>query len=253
MSGIMDDIKSSVTGSTEPAYIVVHDFRKSMAWSGRSAAEALPDIARQALNGGGAGAQNFESQDKVFRVQYNPSELEFYASAPQERVRDLRPQGSEENRIVQESPLPGKVELSMSLWFDKMSQASSFMLEKSLAPTSVTGVTNIAKSFAKEQTVRDEVEGFIAALRHPHTQWITLHWADLSFSGVLFSVNAQYTMFSMTGLPVRARVSIRVRQEAIQRDMDDWVDRDFEAAFGGDRSNLVLPEQRISNLLNLGL
>ncbi|MDR2132019.1 MAG: hypothetical protein LBP30_01595 [Clostridiales Family XIII bacterium] len=251
--GIKDDLKSSILGSTEPAYIVVHDFRKSAAFIGEGAAYSVSGMTARALSGAGADVESFESQDKVFRVQYNPSELEFYASAPQERVRDLRRRGSDENRVVQDSPLPGKVEMSMSLWFDKMSQASSFALEKSLAPTSVTGVTNIAKSFMKEETVRDEVEGFIAALRNRHTQWITLHWADITFSGVLFSVSAQYTMFSMSGLPVRARVSIRVRQEANERDMADWVERDFEAAFGGEQSNLVLPEQRASNLLNLGL
>jgi hypothetical protein len=251
MSGILDDFKNSVTGNIEPAYIVVHDCRAA-AGGGETGGVSMPELTAGAL-AGEPNAPAGASQEKLFRVQYNPSELSLSATASSERVRDLRAREDGTSPVVQESPLAGTIELSMSLWFDKMSAATSFMLDKTAAPTSAAGAANLVKSFMKEASVRDEVEGFIAALRNPHTQCISVHWADFTFPGVLYSVNAQYTMFSVTGLPVRAKVSIRVRQEANTHAIDTWVKRDFDAAFGGDQSNLVRPEQQVSNLLNLGL
>jgi hypothetical protein len=58
----------------------------------------------------------------------------------------------------------------------------------------------------------------------------------------------------MTGAPVRAKVSMRIRDVGGKN--PDWKDA-FEKAFGDGTkdtmSNLVRPEQKVSNLLNIGL
>jgi hypothetical protein len=170
-------------------------------------------------------------------------------------MQDLRKQGGNaDGNITVEAPLAGNMELSATLWFDKMSNENSFMLEKELLPTSVSGLKDKASMLAeaKEESVQLEVEGFIAALRNPYTRFVTLHWADFSFTGSISSIVATYTMFSMSGLPVRAKVSIRLRQEIGSKSVEAWQD-DFDTAFGGDQSNLVRAEQRVSNILNFHL
>jgi hypothetical protein len=269
MSGIGTDLLNSITGNVEPAYIVVHDFRTTNAAEDAGDTIFTATAAAAALSKGGdtapgksvsiipvpppvVASNEYWAVDKIFRVQYNPSELQIYSSSSVESVSGVTPNEEGETNTVAEAPLGGKMELSVTLWFDKMSAATSFMLEKNIMPTSVSGVTNIAKTFMKEDSVQDEVEGFVAALRNPHTQVLTLHWADFSFTGVLINVSAQYRMFSASGLPVRATVSLRVRQEAGGANTQRWMD-DFETAFANDQSSLVRPEQKVSNLLNLGL
>jgi hypothetical protein len=221
MGNITDNVTKSISGNIEPAYIVVHDSRAS---------------------------DGHDVVEKYFRVQYNPAEIEIYSVAGEVSQLDMRAVDAQP-RAVTSTPSGGKMELSASLWFDKMSAASSFMLEKNIAPTSVSGMTNIAKTIKGEESVQQEVEGFIAALRNRYTQFVTFHWADFSFSGSIISILAQYMMFSMSGLPVRAKVDVRIRQYA---GYSDEFLPDFDRAFGNDSSSLVNPGQRVSNILNLG-
>ncbi|MDR1247529.1 MAG: hypothetical protein LBK57_11010 [Clostridiales Family XIII bacterium] len=247
---IIGDLGKSITGNIEPAYILIKDYRAAAAavpgfdmgaaaaalGEGFDASAAAPKVSEL----GGA------FKKKLFRVQYNPAELEIYSVAPEVSESDLNSDGG----ALVSSPQGGKMELSVTLWFDKMSAATSFMLEKNITPTSVSGVTNAVKTFMKEESVQQEVEGFIAALRNPYTQNISFYWSYFSFSGAIISISAQYVMFSASGLPVRAKVALRVRQYAGESS-DAWV-KDFETAFGNDKSSLVTPEQMASNILNLG-
>jgi hypothetical protein len=202
------------------------------------------------INPSGVGASG--SVDKIFRVQYNPSELEVNAIAPVKEKKDARAEGSNAaSGSIAEAPVAGKLELSATLWFDKMKPANAFMMGKDMSLAG--GVRGAVNMLQDEDSVQTEVEGFIAVMRNPLTQIITLHWADFSFTGALISVSAQYTMFSISGLPVRAKVSIRVRQETNEEHMQGFF-ADFDEAFSGDQSSLVLPEQSaFTSLLNLKL
>jgi hypothetical protein len=244
---ILSDLGKSVTGNIESAYILVRDYRAAAAaTTGFDAAATAAALEQPAPAAPQVSALGETFKKKLFRVQYNPAELEIYSVAPEVSQSDLNSDGG----ALVSSPQGGKMELSATLWFDKMSAATSFMLEKNIAPTSVSGLTNAAKTFMKEESVQQEVEGFIAALRNPYTQNISFYWSYFSFSGAIISISAQYVMFSASGLPVRAKVALRVRQYAGESS-DAW-DKDFETAFGNDRSSLVAPEQAASNILNLG-
>ncbi|MDR1572687.1 MAG: hypothetical protein LBS24_00045 [Clostridiales Family XIII bacterium] len=244
------DLAHSILGDVKPAYIVVHDFREVAASEG---GKLDPFAVKRALTGPVAAAEG-GVREKIFRVQYNPSELEVNAMSHTVEVRDVRgAEGSASSGVLSENLLAGKLELNAVLWFDKMTAANAFMMAKDPLPTNLSsGVRNIAGKLMQEESVQTEVEGFIAALRNPYTQTVTLHWSDFTFTGVIINVNARYTMFSVSGLPVRAKVTIRVRQEVDKGNAEDFF-KDFETAFSGDRSNLVLAEQRVSNLLNLDL
>jgi hypothetical protein len=236
------DAWNSLTGNIESAYIVVHDYRKA---ANRSEGVVAPSLGAVVKPGnGGSGAV-----DKIFRVQYNPSELEINASATGTEKKDARSADTASGGMVEVS-VAGKLELSATLWFDKMKPATAFMMHKDASLAG--GVRGVVNMLTEEDSVQTEVEGFIAAMRNPLTQIITFHWADFSFTGSLTSVSAQYMMFSASGRPVRAKVSIRVRQELDKRYATGFFD-DFDAAFSGDQSNLVMTEQKVSSLLNLDL
>lgn len=243
------DLLSSLTGNVESAYITVHDFRSA-------GAPDLPDPAkiRQALTEGTGAFQMENAKNKRFRVQFNPSELQVYATSdPIEKLSAQQREGEGQREAVVDSPVSGRLELSVSLIFDHMNVSTSFMMEKNLLPVSASGITNLVTlGMDKQFTVQTEVEGFIAALRNLYTQQATFEWSDFTFTGALLYVGAQYTMFSTNGTPVRAKVSLRLRQEKNGRHLDKWFE-DYEKAFGGDKSNLVRPEQYVGNLLNLGL
>jgi hypothetical protein len=237
------DAWNSLTGNIESAYIVVHDYRKA---STRTAGVAVPSLGA-VVNPGNGGSGPV---DKIFRVQYNPSELEVNASAIGKEKKDARSDDTASGGLVEVS-VAGRLELSATLWFDKMKPSTSFMMNKDVSLAG--GVRGAVDLIREEDSVQTEVEGFIAALRNPFTQIITFHWADFSFTGSLFGVSAQYMMFSSSGRPVRAKVSIRVRQESDKRYTTGFFD-DFDTAFSGDQSSLVLTEQKaLTSLLNLKL
>jgi hypothetical protein len=54
------------------------------------------------------------------------------------------------------------------------------------------------------------VEGFIAALRNPYTRVIKFQWGKFVFEGILNNISAEYTMFSNSGRPVRAKLRVKL-------------------------------------------
>ena len=195
------------------------------------------------------------SNDKTFKVQFNPKELQIYATSLKiDKPDTRRVDGHQKN--VSGTVIKPTVEMSTNLIFDQVNIYDSFLWDKFTAGASATGVTNIASAIAtaagKVWSVQGEVEGLIAALRNQYTREITFQWANFSFTGLLKYVSARYTMFSTSGRPVRAQVMLRLRQEMNPTTLSSWY-KDFEAAFGGDTSNLVRAEQNVGSLLNLGL
>jgi hypothetical protein len=196
--------------------------------------------------------------DKMFWVQFNPSEIQIYTSSEQQLKSSA--QTEQKNQSVTKpvesiATNPPTAELSTTLYFDHMIVADSFMLDKPMG-ISAGGVTNWAVSLGgntEEHSVQKEVEGFLAAIQNQYTRIVTFGWSDFSFSGTLSHVDAQYIMFSNLGYPVRAKVQMRITQQMSGTTLDTWY-KALENAFGGSgATNLVRPEQTYGNLLNLGL
>ena len=242
------DLGSSITGNIESAYITVHDFRGA----GDSGLTEVAAI-RKALVEGTNGFALENAVNRRFRVQFNPSELQIYSTTePVEKLNAQKDEKAEKKDSLVDSPIGARLELSTNLFFDHMNVSNSFMMDKPMLPASVSGVTNLVTlGMGDKFTVQTEVEGFIAALRNIYTQTVTFQWADFSFTGTLLHVGAQYTMFSMQGNPVRAKILLRIRQEKGGQKMQSWID-DFGKGFGKDQSNLVRTEQKVGSILNLG-
>jgi hypothetical protein len=239
--GVMDNL----TGNIQSAQIIVHDYRGMLEDS-----ELSSMTVEGKLQGLTDEVALEKASKKTFRVQFNPSEIQIYTMSDPHSKMDVQTKKSLTASI--QGPT---AELSTTLYFDHMIVNDSFMLDKPILPFSVSGATNAVMAIGgklEDHTVQKEVEGLLAALQNPLTRSVTFKWTDLTFTGTLYNINAQYTMFSNHGRPVRAKVNVRLRQQITEGTMAPWLS-DFEKAFGGDSTNLVRPEQKFGNLLNLGL
>lgn len=264
-AGIGQQALSSLTGNIETALLVIHDYRdkadqlRSGAENGGRNAQVLSAIAdtriratADALVTGTAPTYPY-SQDRTFRVQFNPSELRLNAAAFPKSQQDATT-GQSRTMAVETA----RLNLTVMLYFDDMDTYDAFMAEKFTVGMSAQTVSNAAKmgmdgaGNGKVHSVQSQVEALVATLRNPYTRTISFRWADFVFIGQLNTVRANYTMFSPSGRPIRAQVLLRIQHEMDPNMLHNWYSS-FEKAFGGDTSNLVKTEQDMSNLLNLSL
>ena len=258
---IVSDLGKSVTGNVETALLVIHDFRsanQSQEFAGKTNKEKktafLADIVSQTEKAlAGQKATGSISADKSLKVQFNPSQLTVNASA--------LPKHKKDNTSAQARAMAvedAKLILTVKLVFDDMDTYDAFMWEKFTAGLTATGIANALKPGKEKagknpiRTVQWQVESLISALRNPYTRTISFRWSDFCFSGQLNAVQANYTMFSSTGRPIRAEVLLRIQHEMSPDVLKHWYDN-FRTAFKGDQSKLVKQEQNYSALLNLNL
>ena len=260
---IGSDLKSSLTGNIETALLVIHDYRSAAA---RMKSEKVGDDAillkmqkeRSKMTAAALGDEEMPSfpgsEDKILRVQFNPSQLSVYASAIPKQLKDTTSEASKSASAEDIRNLT----LTVKLQFDDMDIYDAFMWEKFTAGLTTTGITNAVKAVStlkdkeKVHTVQWQVEALIAALRNPYTRTISFRWADFVFIGQLNAVQAQYTMFSPSGRPIRAEVLLRIRHEMDPAMLRSWY-KNFDEVFNKPAANLVKPEQNYAALLNLSL
>lgn len=186
---------------------------------------------------------------RCFYVQFNPAELVINASALEKEQKD-----NEKDHVKTQGQTQAELFLSVTLYFDDAQPYDAFMTEK-LAPgvngSTAAAVKNTVQTIRGKNvhTVQPQVEALIAALRNPGTRNMTFRWADFSFCGVLERVDAVYTMFSVSGHPVRAKVFLKLRHDTERDNLAPWF-RAYSTAFGADQSNLTTASQQVSNLLN---
>ncbi len=263
--GIGQQALASLTGNIETAVLVIHDYReraKQMKASGMDTTAAQLQLsqrrvaATQAALEIGAPPTYPSSQDRLLKVQFNPSELTLNASAVPKNEEDATTGNS--RTMAVEDP---KLNLTTTLYFDDVDTYDAFMWDKFTAGLSVQGISNIAKGVnegmgnARVHSVQGRVESLVAVLRNPFTRTISFRWADFTFIGQLSTVRAKYTMFSPSGRPIRAAVLLRLQHELDPTMLHGWYS-DFDKVFGAAGSkttNLVNPGQTTANLLNLVL
>ena len=254
----------TLTGQVETALLVIHDFRQMARNAntgqagGLTAAQTLQAISNElaactaaALDAGTAPTYP-NSQDKVFQVQFNPSELTMNASNIP--VNKVSVSDGKSRTISVADP---KLFLRVNLYFDDMQTTDAFMAEKFTAGISVQGVANVVNTVktamgSNKHSVQPQVEALIAALRNPYTRTISFRWANFTFIGQLNNVRAEYIMFSTSGRPVRARVMLQIRHELDPRLLNQWYN-DYTTAFGGASSSMASATQKMGNLLNINL
>lgn len=261
------DALNSLIGKTEGAYLVIDDMRElcdapppqtggtGAAGALSAATDAAKKGAAAALSGNAAASDAGQKKSRYFKVQFNPSELQLNASTAYESVQDAQAK-NKDRPTTTEAPAKPSITLSVNLLFDAFNYADALMGEKYTSGLSATTVTSAVSGglMAKGHkfTVQDKVEGILAALRGSYTRNVSFHWADFAFTGQLTAVSAQYTMFSTSGRPIRAQVSLRIFQELDPEKVSDWY-ASFSEAFGTNGLNLTNVGQKMGNLLNVNL
>ncbi len=252
------DTGNALLGNPDQAKIVIFDRRKVGAAAGSqpsvSAAAAKAIAAAKAPAASSAPPLGVE---RVFSVQFNPSSLSVYATTLEIGKRNaLRDPGDGTQHEHADSVVAPTVEMCVDLIFDHVQIADAFMADKlrlGLVNTVAAVASAAANKGKKVNTVQTEVEGLIAALRDDRTRGIAFVWADFVFRGKLKSVSADYTMFSTSGRPIRAKVSLRLMQTQTEIARASWK-KEFEEAFGVTAaSSLASKARAAANLINIGL
>ena len=193
----------------------------------------------------------------MLEVQYNPSSLSLQANAVVTPFQYL--QQNIDNGIPAQSFRNPSVVLSVELYFDAMNPKDAFMIDKLRlsAGDAVSAVSGIVKAVKGEvYSVQPQTNGLLAALIRDETRLVTFQWADMRFTGELTEASATYTMFSVSGRPVRSVVRLSITQQVSADSDAGYWERAFDSAFGGaDQSQTTGGRSfadRYGNLLNIG-
>lgn len=142
---------------------------------------------------------------KRYTVQFNPSSLSLHATAPGYSDKSTY-NGSQKSVATPSQSVT--ITMSVKLVVDQVFNATSFIEDRTnISPTQLA--QNLAHMFkGNKPTVQQTVEGFIAAIRGKSTRVIIFRWGEMTYSGTLNSVSAQYVMFDSYGEPVRAYIDL---------------------------------------------
>ena len=247
---LINNLANSALGSVQKALLIIHKLDASQIDSSQVAASAA-----NALQGAAAGMaatsaamQGAGMNTSVMKVQYNPTSLSIQANA--EAIPFTYLQQNIDSGIPNQSPRPPMVVLSVDLILDAF-MAEKFSLSTGGIVSSVAGGIQTAKGGG--YTVQPQTDGLIAALMRPSTRVVTFRWADMAFTGQLIEVQAEYTMFSVSGKPVRSKVRMNIAQQ-VESDADiQYWNKVLDTTFSGNgEAGGKDMGQQLGNLLNLG-
>lgn len=257
--GFMDTVKTmavdagkSAVGMVEKAQLILH--------LKNDPAEGpidVPNEAGEALSGGGPSVAKTYFGGHILEVQYNPATITLQANAQPVPFQYL--QSNIDSGIPAQNMRDPAVVLTVDLIFDDMNPKDAFMFDKLRLSVgdAVSAGGGIARAVkGKSYSVMPQTNGIVAALIRNNTRDVTFKWSDMSFTGELSEVSANYTMFSVSGRPVRSTVNLRITQQVSSiADSAKW-NNAFDAAFGAkDESKTIggrSAAERFGNLLNIG-
>lgn len=245
------DLVNSVIGNTESAVIKIHDYRNAASVPTVPNRNALnvDDISAILKSGNPVPATALAEETKLFTVQFNPSELSLSAKGEQVQKQSSAQRPGEPPVVESYTVEPPEVTFSVRLMFDHVMNQDAFLADK-IIPTAAMVAGNIRKLTAKEYSVRPEIEGLLAVLQNRYTRLVTFQWGDFSFTGSLESVDAEYTMFSIFGRPIRGTVSLQIVQSSAYETMVRW-QNDYKKAFGSGVADLTTTSQKLGGIFNL--
>jgi hypothetical protein len=245
IGNLTSNLKTSILGAPEKAVLtIVHN----------DAPAASPNpagLAQSALRGEPGSTVTAKTHKLV--VQYNPSTLKIQANAESIEAKRLQKKVTED--IPNAFTRPPSIVLTVDLIFDAVNVKDSFMADKfRLSAGDV--VTDVAAVINRANyTVQPQTNALLAMLHRKGTSNVVFAWRSMSFWGNVEEVQARYTMFSVSGRPVRSVVTFAISQESKNIKDTYWenaMDKCFgEATAAGEYGGQSVG-QSVGNLLNLG-
>jgi LysM repeat protein len=161
-----------------------------------------------------------------FQVQFNPTDVQLDATA------DWQNQERQNSDVLIEFKNVKPRTLSMTLIFDTTTN------NQDVSKVYVSHLLNVFRLHTLEDI--DPESGAVdpAVPAKKRNQYITFNWGDFSFEGALTSLKTKYTMFSKSGLPVRAEVGVSLTE----------LKKMNAQAVGGSRVDITVPQVKLVQL-----
>lgn len=230
-------------------------------WNNGSVGNALGNIAKATLTFHVAGQDEEGHEvgnDYQMAVQYNPASIRFQANAQPMPFKYL--QNNVDTSIPTQRTRNASIVMSVDLIFDDTNLKDAFMADR--LRLSASDVASDVSSLVsdREYSVMPQTNAILAALLRDSTRSVTFQWADLSFDGELTEAQASYTMFSLSGQPIRSTISLNIAQE-LQKPSKamgkDKLEKSFDKVFGSADSLTNAASagtvRQTQNLLNFNL
>ncbi|MCR4720843.1 MAG: hypothetical protein K5655_03865 [Lachnospiraceae bacterium] len=201
---------------------------------------------------------------KSFEVQFNPAGITIQAQGGgMAQVTNVAgdTKGSDVGGSIKYTTMDPRITVTIPLIFDSVVNADAFLEDKlntSLSSIAKNVANAVTTGLGEVHTVQTQVEGLISVLRNDYTRQIMFSWSEMSYIGLINGVNAQYTMFSPLGRPIRAVVTLTLLctdKDVRSGTMGQWEDR-YRAAFvkenGDNMISNVTAGQKVGTLFNIG-
>lgn len=262
LTSALSNVGNSLLGTNKKAVLLLHDLQTSNSSSllGSSVNSLTKKVLSAANNIGGSAfataANALVGGGGSLEVQYNPSSLSINANANPVPFSYLLK--NTDNGIPNQDLRPPSITLSVQLVFDDMNVKDAFMADK-FRVTSVGDAISTASALAKNlsgngYSVQPETNALVAMLMKDSTRLVTFQWADMSFTGEVCQVQARYTMFSVSGQPIRSVVDLVIVQAITSSgDVTQWenaFDKSFADSLAACSTGKSLL-QKAGNLINI--
>lgn len=267
ISGSLQNAMSTVTGSVAKAKIKIQDNRErktkqlTLNEMGKQKASGLnPTSALSSYTQGFAdmamgmaasvGGIDFDTKyNREMEVQFNPASIQLSSIGGDDDVQ--RTNYTQDGAGISRGAIGLHMELSVKLIFDQISNYGAFTQDMftlstsraaSQAASAVGGA--ISELFGgPTASVQMIVESFIATMRNENTRRICFQWGEFYYEGILSRINTTYTMFDLSGNPVRAEVQmiLYLVDDDIDKEFNEyWYDAYYEAFIAGNPAAEVM-------------
>lgn len=150
--------------------------------------------------------------DYVMEVQYNPSSINMTASAESMPIRPLLP--AFDPNVPLSASVPPSVIMMIELIFDDIVVPDAFMFDKfNISAGNIVNDVMLAKD-TRAHTVQPQTNALLAAMQRTKSRCVSLYWADMCFHGEIKDMQAKYTMFSVSGRPIRSVINFTIVQNS---------------------------------------
>lgn len=261
--GVINQAWNSALGNVERAVIEIIEYDSKNRQKEAVIQKKAENVLTKAEKSSGLNQETgqISGTSRKYLVQFNPEKLTLEAegSCVEEKGGNTdKTDDTESETKIKYGVLKANITLTVTLIFNQVNVEDSFLWEKfrldpsALIAGTIRGIGNGVTG--REYTVQTEVEGFLAALRNRNRREIIFSWGDTEYRGILSSVNSTYKMFSVSGKPVHAEVTLKIdctKDGAGKNSLGVWEQYYREVFLEADGLNLERGVQNVGNLFQL--